>query len=156
MLPLLLLMACGAPDDGPEPVCPSGSAPVTFPPEGGADRLVEGTTILACERAGVRVGRQVERYRSGAVAAEVRWDDGARHGVATIWSEDGAFRASETWERGALRGPQRSVAADGRIVEVDVQDGRVDGLRTWPAGTPVDEWSGAERVQGHTYERSAE
>jgi hypothetical protein len=149
-------MACGARDDGPEPVCPAGSAAVTFPPESGADRLVEGTTLLACERAGVRVGRQVEWYPSGAVAAEVRWEEGARHGEATYWDASGAFRASETWERGALRGWQRSVAGDGRIVEVDVQDGRANGLRTWPAGTPVDEWSGGERVQGHTYQRAGE
>lgn len=155
----LLLFAC-ADESGPEPACAWGEDLVEFEPGEGPERVVAGTRLLVCDGGSGPEGRWVERYPSGAVAA-----DGQRHGdtldgVVTVWADGGAFVSSVTWSGGEPVGPRRFVAADGRIVEVDAT--RIGGAdqvgdwRTFPYDTPVDEWDGERRVLGTTYRRTAQ
>jgi hypothetical protein len=149
-LAALAFVACSE-DDGPTPACPQGAELVVIEPAAPAERSVEGTTVLACERAGQRVGRHVEHYAGSAVAAEGHWRDGIRDGSFTVWDPSGAFQSAETWEQGKRRGARRVVSHDGRILEAQEEGGVMVELRTLPLGTLVDEWVDGVRSPGTSY-----
>jgi hypothetical protein len=132
--------------------CPDGTTLTVEPPGTGIARTVPDTEVQTCrDPAGNLVGPQLERWTGGGVAAEGAWAAGTRDGVWTTWFPDGAFRSRTSWRAGVQHGPRLEIAWDGRIVEIEMIDGRADGIRSLAAGSPMPEWEGGARVEGTRY-----
>ena len=144
------MLACGrapAPSGMTPPAgfsCPSGT---TWKGERAGEVEVHGCRTAS----GLRTGPHLERYPGGGVAVEGAWLDDQRHGVWTAWFPDGAFRSQVTWAAGVEHGPRRELSSDGRVVEIDMEQGLAVELRGLPAGAPMPEWEAGQRVDGVRY-----
>ncbi|MEQ1570056.1 MAG: hypothetical protein ABMA64_30765 [Myxococcota bacterium] len=149
-----LALACaGFGRSGPEG-CPSGTTRVESPAGRGDDRWVEDTSLAVCTGAdGARTGPQLERYATGAIAAEGHWVDGARDGAWTRWTPEGAFDGRATFRAGVEHGPRWEVDRSGVVTEITLDQGLATGWRALDPDTPMPEWDGDTRVEGTRYSR---
>jgi hypothetical protein len=123
-------------------------------------RVLTDTEVSVCLGAdGLPDGPHVETWpdavASPGLAAEGLWVAGQRHGVWTTWWPDGAFRSQATWDRGKEHGSRVELGEDGRLIEIQMEDGQAMSLRTKPRGSPMPQWDGSKRAEGTRHEQHA-
>ncbi|MEE8169646.1 MAG: hypothetical protein V3T70_03780 [Phycisphaerae bacterium] len=64
--------------------------------------LEQGPVIRQADEAYKRHGLWLAYHADGSKKSETRYDNGARHGVHTIWNEEGQKILEELWERDQL------------------------------------------------------
>ena len=148
----------GADPKGPPPGfdCPDGSEWTVAAAGVEGPRTVADTEVHACrDGSGAWLGPHLERYEGGAVAVEGAWAAGERDGTWVRWYPDGAFQSQTSWKAGSEHGPRREIAADGRIVEIEMVQGAAHEMRALDWQTAMPEWEAGNRIEGTAYHSHA-
>lgn len=128
--------------------CPGASERIDLA-AGASDpaRWLQGTDVRLCRTtAGANVGPHEERWPGGGLAAQGSWGEPGREGTWISFFPDGAFRSRVDYAAGVPHGLRQEVSSDGRVVELQLEQGVVVGLRSLPLETPMPQWS--DGVQG--------
>lgn len=112
-------------------------------------RMADGTELRVCRSAdGVAHGAHVEVFPGGGVAVKGAWAEGKREGTWTRWRPSGAFRARTDYRAGVPHGLRQRLGGDGRVVQMDLVEGVLMGLRSLPRARPMPEWKDGQPAEG--------
>lgn len=81
------------------------------------------------EEGSLKDGKYVQMYPSGAIKAEIRFENGKENGPAKFFYENGSLQARAEYKNGMLEGSLFSYSPEGKLLsEQNYKDGLLEGL----------------------------